>query len=176
LLVIAQGEDAILMSDGTNFDALVSSGSLWSRAGQIPGTITNDNAAAGNVGEFSIATSGSGALVTDTPFALISITLTAGDWDVEGTATFSGSGATPVNYLITSVGNVANQVHQGLGSHWQMFWGQTPFNFVGNVVLPINKWRLSIASGTQPVYVNVQAGFTPGAINAVGTIRARRAR
>jgi hypothetical protein len=57
-------------------------------AGQVPGTNTNDNAVAGNVGEYLFAASGSitsspSSLDTYTDVADLSLTLTPGDWDLE---------------------------------------------------------------------------------------------
>jgi hypothetical protein len=61
----------------------------------IKGTITNNNASPGIVGEF-ISNAASGvSLATQTTFTNIcSITLSAGDWDVCGTSRMGGNGAT----------------------------------------------------------------------------------
>lgn len=64
--------------------------------GNIAGTTTNDNAAAGNVGEFKSSVVPIGSAVTLTtsgvPVDITSISLTAGDWDVWGNVGFTGNG------------------------------------------------------------------------------------
>jgi hypothetical protein len=66
-------------------------------AGQLPGTATNDNASAGNVGEYieslkTTSTTGSTTLGTYTD-AGVSIALTAGDWSIFFSAELEVSGA-----------------------------------------------------------------------------------
>jgi len=63
----------------------------------ILGTITNDLAAAGNVGEVvsSFVVIGSPvSLTTNVAANITSISLTAGDWDVQGNVNFAGTSAT----------------------------------------------------------------------------------
>jgi hypothetical protein len=62
------------------------------KAGQVPGTNTNDNAVAGNVGEFIESTGSTvSGIASGTVTNIHSQTLTAGDWDVWGFATFDHS-------------------------------------------------------------------------------------
>jgi hypothetical protein len=64
----------------------------------IVGSATNDAASAGSVGEFVEATIAAGSAIAYTagsgnPQNVMSISLTAGDWDVEGVLTAGGTGA-----------------------------------------------------------------------------------
>src|ERR1700744_413847 len=58
-------------------------------AGQIRGTATNDNASAGNVGEYVVSNNTTAqSLASGTPLNVTSISLTPGDWDVTGSCQF----------------------------------------------------------------------------------------
>ena len=68
---------------------------------QVIGTGTNDNAAAGIVGEFitaTVAVGGAVALVTATANTVTSITLTPGDWDMSATIDYNLTGATVTDF------------------------------------------------------------------------------
>ncbi|HEY6019562.1 MAG TPA: hypothetical protein VIY48_06565, partial [Candidatus Paceibacterota bacterium] len=72
----------------------------------IKGTSTNDNAIAGDVGELITSTvaSASGVSLTSTTAANVtSISLTAGDWDVDGTVDFNLAASTSVTVLSASI-------------------------------------------------------------------------
>lgn len=84
--------------------------------GQLPGTTTNDNAAAGKVGEYASSIVLAGAAVATSSGAPIDITtlpLTAGDWDVSGLcATQPAAGTTTTNLIcnITTTANTLNNI------------------------------------------------------------------
>jgi hypothetical protein len=173
-LAIRQNEDVILISNGSTYDALCSSGSIYSRAGQLPGTAVNDNAAAGNVGEVVSASISSMAIPSDTPTGLTAVTLTAGDWDVDGAVAWSTNYApTTVNYLIGCV-NAAASMQLGPGACCKPMLGFAPFNYLAQLVMPTGTMRI-LAGGAATAYLMVQAGIS-GSILATGYIRARRAR
>ncbi len=55
------------------------------------GTITNDSASAGQIGEFAqakVAAASAINVTTATPLNVITLSLTAGDWDVQGNVSF----------------------------------------------------------------------------------------
>src|SRR4051794_35869170 len=62
--------------------------------GHMNGTATNDNGAAGEVGEFLSNSAGAVALTTATAANVGQISLTAGDWDVYCSGVFAGAGTT----------------------------------------------------------------------------------
>lgn len=140
----------------------------------IAGTATNNNAVAGNIGEYiqSVVASGSAvALSTGTTANVTSISLTAGDWDVTGVVDYAMTGATATNFL-----HGTSTTSATLGG--QDSYAQKPFAFAGsNATLGDNAplVRLSL-SGTTTVYLVAQAAFSGGSVDAYGTIRARRVR
>lgn len=142
--------------------------------GQLPGTATNDNASAGNVGEYITAQLASGSatsLTTATPKNIISISLTAGDWDVEGI----------IDYALSGIG--ISSFQSGSSTTTATFGPQdtsisAPFNgasFTGIYAQNIPTTRYSLAT-TTTVFLVASATFLTGAITGYGTIRARRVR
>lgn len=140
----------------------------------IVGTATNNNAVAGNVGEYISSTiaSGSAVALSSTATANVtSISLTAGDWDVTGVVDYVMTTATATNFLHGSSVTSAT-----LGA--QDTYSQKPFAFVGSSAtlgddIPVTRISLS---ATTTIYLVAQATFSGGSIGAYGTIRARRIR
>lgn len=140
--------------------------------GGIFGTTTNDNAAAGVVGEFisSIRMGGGSALAltTNTPADIASINLTAGDWEIQGTISLLASGANMTiasgwtSLSSASVPNIA--LYNFLTASAFTAWGSNA---------PV--LRVSTA-GTSTVYLTTQATFGAGTVAASGAIFARRVR
>ena len=145
----------------------------------IVGTATNNNAAAGSVGEYVQGDRVSGsalALTTSTFASLTSISLTAGDWDVTGFINFTPAATTnvTVSFGCTSLAN--NTIDT------------TPFGFVQQVspttagtvynnsyVISLPTRRLSL-SATTTVYLVAESNFTVSTLTSYGSIRARRIR
>lgn len=146
-------------------------------AGQIPGTATNDNAGAGEVGEYISSTVASGAAVvlgTGTTSNVTSIALTKGDWDVTGVVDFN-FGAT------TSYTNLAGGVSATSATPGAQDSG---FDFETPAVVPTagkdQAWvtptvRFSLSANTT-VFLVATGVFTLSSLAAYGTIRARRVR
>lgn len=140
----------------------------------LEGTTTNDDAAAGNIGEKLAAVTLTGAAVslTTTVTANIdSVSLTAGDWELSGQVAFNLSGATATDmkwgYSTTSATLGADTTYNELPASYA---GVT--STLKNNIPP---GRISI-SGTTKVYLVAQSTFTVGTVTAFGTIRARRMR
>ncbi len=144
----------------------------------IPGTNTNNNAAAGYVGEYieSIVTSGSPFALTSTTAAnMTSISLTAGDWDVMATLHYIGDAATNVAFAQASVNTSSATLNVN---------NQTDFYTNSTYFSTFNGGGFGLASGTQRislsttanVYAVARSVFTAGNLNVYGTLRARRAR
>lgn len=151
-------------------------------AGQAKGTSTNDNASAGNVGEFVTATlaSAGSALTTATALTLVSISLTAGDWDISGVVDFLPAAATSVTQLAASVSLTTNVLSgqaggAGLGTDPTVLINQAVNVPTAQVGVPIPPVRLSIAV-TTTVFLVASLTFTVSTATAFGTIRARRVR
>lgn len=152
----------------------LSGGGNLTLTGGLAGTATNNNAAAGNVGEYvssDVAYPGSGisnGVLTN----VTSISLTAGDWDVEGNVGFQPAGTTTLSGFNVSVSLAsANTDSNDQGRHQMAYAGPA-----GQLcIFPTGKRRVSLAA-TTPVYLVAAVNFAVSTCTAWGFIAARRAR
>lgn len=79
-----KGSGAGVVSQAACADLSNGTATCAAAAGQLPATATNDNAAAGKVGEFITGTGTAVGVTTVTPADITSVSLTAGDWDCRG--------------------------------------------------------------------------------------------
>jgi hypothetical protein len=156
-------------SIGTSSNVQFGSVSFSTTSGII-GTTTNDNAAAGSVGEFvsSVVPAGPVALTSATTANITSISLTAGDWDVYGDVVYSPS-IGPIT--VTNQGSSDTSVTFGPVS---TFSSETGSN-LGFPSTPIPYRRFSLAS-TTTIYLVVNVTYSAGTLAGYGSIFARRAR
>jgi hypothetical protein len=149
-----------------------------SAPGGIKGTATNDNAAAGMVGEYIVSSIGSGAAIPVTSgaqTAIVSIILTPGDWDVSGVGYFVPTPTTSVQYVVVSDGPTTT-----IGGALSGF-GQVVYSAAGVVIggvtfsVPCGPTRQSLAV-TTTIYLTCLPSFTASTMTAYGVIRARRVR
>ena len=125
------------------------------------GVTDGSDAAAGQIGEYLTATA-SVALATSMAVAnIVSINLTAGDWDVTGNCVFHAGSGTH-SFFGCGIG--------GLDTYTAATFPTTALDMGINAALT----RQSVTAATT-VWLVAQAGFT-GSVTAVGTIRARRVR
>ncbi|KGC13706.1 gp19 domain protein [Burkholderia gladioli] len=138
----------------------------------IKGTIVGDNANAGSVGEFVNSNFSSVSMTTSgTAQNLTSISLTAGDWDVTGAATYtSGSGATQTIWLAGV--NTTSATLPSLGSYFQS-GGSITATGAASAIPPVT--RINVSS-TTTVYLVGESVFSGGSVTASGFLRARRVR
>jgi hypothetical protein len=165
---------------GTANNLTVTNGSgavtLKASAAQTPGTATNDNAAAGNLGEYvssSIASGSAVPLTTGTGANITSISLNAGDWDVSGSTNYVSAGSTVVTVInawtsTTSATPPTAPNNGGQGGWNGSVTGQPLLVVVGSQ-------RFSLAT-TTTIYLSTEAVFTTSTLTAYGFIGARRAR
>lgn len=141
---------------------------------RIRGTDTNDDAAAGFVGEFvegSLSAGAPTALVTGTAKTITSISLTAGDWDVWGMVGYSPGGT--INYCEQSISLTNNTYGGDTHSTVTIFQsGMSPA--VAAEKFAVHPRRIAIAS-TTTVYLVAQSAFGTS-MSAWGVIRGRRRR
>jgi len=166
--------------DGT---AAVGTGTTWARADHIhptdasraplAGTVTNDNAAAGQIGEFRSAIllqASAVALMTGVDAVVVQVALTAGDWDVWGSVSFQMTNGNAVT-LRAWINQAASQPSlDQLGGNVIM---PVPNN-VPLASLTITQLRVSAAAGVT-LTLGATAAFG-GTITAFGKIMARRRR
>jgi len=147
---------------------------------QQEGTNTNDNAAAGQVGEYvpsSVAIGSAVSITANTAVTITSISLPAGDWDARAIFWVTGNASTLVKDLYPSISLVNNTRDAGLDRSVQFNYGATGVALfaegVASVTLPIA--RLSLAS-TTTVYLIGDADFSTSTLSGYGFISARRIR
>lgn len=143
----------------------------FSSTSGIIGTTTNDDAAAGSVGEYITNTTSSVSLTSPSPKTITSITLTAGDWDVFGKVSFVPASGTTSTFLEATISSTNNTQESNEGG----FVLQTSFTasaIQGNSVGTVRK----SLSGTTTIYLVAQATFAVSTMTANATIAARRVR
>lgn len=142
------------------------------------GTTTNDNAAAGSVGQVISSDIALGSAVALTNNALVnitSITLTAGDWDVYGNTFYNANAATAVTGVLGIISDTSAAQNPGFGTGSSEVWfgsttGSAPARSpAGN--------RFTVANAaTKIIYLVTLCQFTVNTLAAYGFIWARRAR
>ncbi|MDR3448344.1 MAG: hypothetical protein P4M15_01100 [Alphaproteobacteria bacterium] len=134
----------------------------------ILGTATNDNASSGVVGEYITANASGVSLTSGTATNITSISLAAGDWDVDGNV-----------YFVPSA--VMTNIYAGSNSTSATFPGVNNFSqlhlsfasaLASSLVIPTQRYSLS---STTTIYLIGQSSFG-GTCTAGGLIRARRVR
>jgi hypothetical protein len=147
------------------------------QVGQLPGTSTNNNASAGNVGEYieSVIAAGSAiSLTSGVNTNLTSISLTAGDWDVDLVADLLTAGTTTLSFFFATISLVsaATDITRGRGC-------SVPWN--NSVIAPqpmtcaVPPTRFSLST-TTTIFAVVLADFSVSTATCYGIIRARRVR
>jgi len=137
----------------------------------IVGTTTNNNAAAGSVGEY-IPASASTGLTNSTFTNVTSISLTAGDWDVFGGFLLAASGGAVM--LNQAVGASSTSATLGAnGTYYQFADAAIAANATMGGAMPTQ--RFSLAS-TTTIYAVVFAQFASGSVTATAKLDARRFR
>ena len=147
--------------------------------GGIPlqGTNTNDDAAAGYVGEYitaSVALGSAVGLTTSTATNVTSISLTAGDWDVDG-AVYYTAGATTVNTVGQWVSTTSATLPTPPGFGMTFMRATFAMSGTSNNGFLVGPTRFSLAA-TTTVYLSCFTGFSADTLAAYGMIRARRVR
>lgn len=168
---------ALVAYDGTVFQLFGSN-----TTASLLGTGTNDNAAAGYLGEFvhSDVPLGSAVTLTTTATAynVTSIALTAGDWDIEGNVAFTAAGTSAtvwqagINLTSATLPAISSGISAGSGPVVEL---TASAGLVGGQAVSTGKGRLSV-SGSATVYLIAYMQFTGTSPAAYGFIAARRAR
>ncbi|SFJ54766.1 hypothetical protein SAMN05216304_109137 [Bosea sp. OK403] len=149
-------------------------------AGQIPATVTNDNAAAGKAGEFQhqqLLQGSAVALATATAADFLSQSLTAGDWEVTLAGYFLPGATTNITQALLSLNTVATTFNNTVGfkSSWISPSSSGAVPGVALIQPSIVKARFSLAS-TTTIYANAYANFTVSTLATFGAMDCRRVR
>ena len=142
-----------------------------SQTNGIVGTTTNNNANAGSVGEYISSSALSVAITSGTQTNMTSISLTAGDWDVEGVVQFNPAGTTVLSNQLGAISTTSGVV--GTFPTYVNLTFNPPAGQGSAISVP--RQRLSL-SATTTVYVIAEAGFSVSTCTANGFIQARRVR
>jgi hypothetical protein len=163
------------------------SGNNWvlsvppTQAGQTPGTATNDNANAGNVGEFitsNIPIASAVQATTNSSINITSVSLTPGDWDCRATMSESISPTTTVQQLSASIAQTTSVLGtQGTDGTMVFSTKEVSAILLGaqGTDLKMGPARQSLAS-TTTVYLVEGATFATSQLWVYGSISCRRAR
>jgi hypothetical protein len=139
----------------------------------IIGTTTNDNAAAGSVGEYvssNIPLASAINIANNTATNLSSISLTAGDWLVGGNIRIAGTAQAVTRTIVWLSTTSATFPDFSNINEWN---GNTTTFVTYGGAAPMQ--RISI-SGTTTVYISGQITFASGTASICGNIWARRLR
>jgi hypothetical protein len=142
--------------------------------GFILGTNTNDSASAGMIGEYISGSASIVSMTTATPVTITSVSLTAGDWDVEGTLQYNAAAGTLMTDAKAGINTTTNVLPTAITAGGYVAIDAPAAAGVGHT-LQTGHQRVSIAA-TTTVYLVGQATFTVSTMTGSGFIRARRAR
>ena len=135
--------------------------------GEYPGTNSNDNAIAGNVGEYLSTTVPSGsavALATTQISDIATLSLSAGDWDVWGSLATNAALTSASGWISSSSGTDPTPPNSGAYATWGS----------QSTCIPIGSSRFSLANPTT-IYLSIKPTFA-GSASAYGFLGARRRR
>ncbi len=167
---IARFED-----NGTSVVTIADGGATtFGTTNAIVGTATNNSATAGHIGEYVsslIAVGSAVSLTTATPANVTSISLTAGDWDVEGNINFTETTAT----VTARSGGVTSTTATIPTDGSEVYNGSQTVVITSINSITSSRKRFSL-SGTTTVYLVTSATFSAGTVAAFGSITARRVR
>ena len=151
---------------------------LDNAAGGLIGTITNDNAIVGSVGEYIESTVLAGAavaLATGVNSNVTSINLTSGDWDIDGLVAYHGDGTTNINDTQEGISDVS-AVFGAVGTYHIDYLTIVVAAAI-DVTYDTPKVRISIPAKTiLTVYLVTMVHFSVSTCAAYGHLRARRVR
>jgi hypothetical protein len=167
---------AVTAKTGTGSVVLATSPTITNPA--IVGTTTNDSAAAGNIGEYieSVVAIGSAlSLVTATAKTITSISLTAGDWDVDAVVYIIPAATTSFTSYIGGISSTTNTLDTTPGKFYRYLTPAVVPTAAGQIACPVPPYRMSL-TGTTSIFLIAQAAFTVSTATAYGIIRARRVR
>lgn len=143
----------------------------------IVGTATNDNASAGNIGEFKstdVVAGSAVSLTSGSPANIATLSLTAGDWDVWGTVRYTPGVATVTTVSsawASQTSATAPATSNGGGITVAVSPGQAGLA----PAMSAGYQRISLA-GTTTIYLTTVTTFAGGTLVGYGFIGARRAR
>lgn len=145
----------------------------------LEGVTDGSSAAAGEVGEVisSAVASSTASLTNNITANVTSITLTAGDWDVDGWTVFAPGGATTITFLCTAINTVSATLPSNSSPTISTSINRLTHTFsTGSLnILPLPR-TVHRVSSTITVYMVVNTNFGGSTLTAGGVLIARRVR
>lgn len=139
----------------------------WSIAGYVDGS----SRAAGQIGEL-LTNSGSGQpMTTNVNANVVSLGLTAGDWEVEGTITFTPAAGTTISGILAGIGTASATLPANNTGGFTFI--NAAFNAGTQQIISTPKYTIKIAASTT-VFLIAQTGFGTSTMTTSGFIKARR--
>jgi len=152
----------------------VTSNPPFNPSGGIIGKTDGSNAAAGQVGEYlQNYTSAPGSAVSLNGWnVIVSISVSAGDWDVEGNVYWQPSSGVAANAVYGCISTIST----GASDQYSLLnFGASTYALGGLQAMVVPYTRVT-TSATATVYLNIFVGQSTGTCTAAGSIRARRVR
>lgn len=162
----------LTIADGTT---LTETTSTSVGKGQYLATSTNDDATAGNIGEYASGTASAAAIVSSTPTTITSVSLTAGDWDIQFTTKTNTAAATTVAQNVASISTTTNTLDVSVGNASERLDSSVAPGTGFNVTNSTPTVRKSL-SGTTTIYGVAYIVYGVSTLTLDGFIRARRVR
>lgn len=143
----------------------------------ILGTVAADDASAGVTGEYVVGqrlAASPLSLTTGVPAAIASISLTAGDWDVQGQVAITAAATTTVTTASAYIDTTVSALNfDRVGATVGVYNNATIAG--GSPLFQTGVTRLSLAA-TTTVYLIARGAFGVSTMTAFGAIHARRVR
>jgi len=137
------------------------------------GVVDGSDAAVGRVGEYVTATSAPITLTSGAGANIVTLPLTAGDWDVAGNVITVPGGTTTTSLIVAGISEVAASLTPPAGGSYV----QDSAAIAANKAMAVatGRRRVSLAAAGN-AYLVAQVLFTGGGMQAYGFLGARRAR
>lgn len=136
----------------------------------IKGTTAADSAQAGSVGEYLTNNTIGTPITSGTSLNLTSLSLTAGDWDVDGAASFTNPGTTVIGNAQAGATITSATAPVALGTRTVVF-----VNGTGGPCFPIPTQRFNLTA-TTTIFLVGTVNFSVSTLTGDGLLRARRVR
>lgn len=149
----------------------------FTNGSQILGTATNDSAVAGNIGEYissSVMVGSAVSLTSGASTDIATISLTAGDWNVQAQGALNPAAGTITQSLFVGISTTSNTLPTTAAeNNMQRYSGASVAS--AGLIVSAGPMRMSVAGATT-VYLVLNAAFTVSTMQGYGFLSARRVR
>lgn len=177
----ASGNGPIVEALGSDTNVVLTLNGQGNSGCSIQGTTSGGSAATGYVGEYKstiVLIASAVSLTSSSASSIVSLSLTAGDWDVWGEAWFTSGGSTTVNNFLLGIGTTNNSITFIPSDSYSVanYYGPpVSLSANGAIVGPIGPVKISLSS-TTTVYLNANCSFAVSTLSGYGKLAARRRR